>query len=813
MANGFVQTMADARVDSQSLSDFVFKPSGFKVARRLAPTIDTLQFYIDRFDATKATTDAYVATIPTIVNDAINNTAVEGGVLAATFVTVEEQITGEGAINLRNFNSRTILTVGSIAELLQVKAPTGRTVFVKGSQGGTFIYDSSKSTINDGGLVFNGWVRVRESNEIRVSWFGAKGDGVSDNSAAINKASAACGIDDLFVIDSGEHVITSAITLPDCDINCEGSIVLKDAGRYTAVKFPSSETLTVDVTKLSGFNKGNTYIQIEDGYLDDINLKDYFMLIASPEVSVYRLGDDPRYTDYGKIETHDIISNVVTRSEGQVFTLSDPILFDFDDFSRSTVTLVKKKEHKTIKNLKITQSVAEGLLEAGDRTLLSLNKVSNKSFDNLLIDGVSDRSTQKLSITDSCNIIFNRPRITKKRPTDESSYTIVLYNTAYITFNDYVSYAFDSGAASLSGRHANHVYFNGCTLQSVGDHFGYNYYFDKCTIHNDISHAGINVTITNCTFMNEMFAARGDAPNYGNLTITNCDVYLTSSQNNYRILLRTTANTPNPRGVPVVVSFFDNIFIDNINVYTTDDSRPYTMLTRVQSVTSDSNLTANEDLLEFRTLNSFIFKNVKVVASKDSTVDTARIILGLPCRYTLIDNVTMTKADGSDGLVAMHNTSLEIDPYSAWDAETLLKSGRMHLKNITFSSLFLGGVANEITIEDCVIDNARLNNGFKNRAGTTMVFKNSWVDIAYDSPATVNGSRISMELFNSTIDLSAATAQNVANYQYNFYDINRIDGTYLTATSNYVPTSLDGKLPSYYNPAKYKASLPAPITP
>lgn len=105
MANEFVQTMADARADAQSLSDFVFKPSGFKVARRLAPTIDTLQFYIDRFDATKATTDAYIATIPTIVNDAINNTAVEGGILADTFVTVTANGSGSVARNQRGKNA------------------------------------------------------------------------------------------------------------------------------------------------------------------------------------------------------------------------------------------------------------------------------------------------------------------------------------------------------------------------------------------------------------------------------------------------------------------------------------------------------------------------------------------------------------------------------------------------------------------------------------------------------------------------------------------------------------------------------------
>lgn len=104
MANEFVQTMSDARVDAQSLSEFVFKPAGFKVARRLAPTIDTLQFYIDIFNATKATTDAYIATIPNIINNAINNTAIEGSVLADTFVTATANGVGSVARTQRDKN-------------------------------------------------------------------------------------------------------------------------------------------------------------------------------------------------------------------------------------------------------------------------------------------------------------------------------------------------------------------------------------------------------------------------------------------------------------------------------------------------------------------------------------------------------------------------------------------------------------------------------------------------------------------------------------------------------------------------------------
>lgn len=107
--NDIVQTIAEARVDARSLSEFVFKPAGFKVARRLAPTVDTLQFYIDKFDSTvESVTNNAINT----VNDAINNTAIEGGILADTFVVVD------GNQNQRDVNQKSARTFTNVANMV-----------------------------------------------------------------------------------------------------------------------------------------------------------------------------------------------------------------------------------------------------------------------------------------------------------------------------------------------------------------------------------------------------------------------------------------------------------------------------------------------------------------------------------------------------------------------------------------------------------------------------------------------------------------------------------------------------------------------
>lgn len=227
----------------------------------------------------KANSEAYLATIPGTVNDAINNTAVEGGVLAATFVTVEEQITGEGALSLRDFNSRTILTVNSIAELLQVKATSGRAVFVKDSQGGVFVYDSSKSAIDDGGLVINGWVRQLQTPYITPEMFGCKGDGVADDSIAMGRFAAA----------SHRHKVASKTykltTTPSFAVKHQNTIIDFSSGTiigtefdYCAIEITNNvavKSLTIKTGDYDGGGLVNMYINAyssEAGFCERINI-------------------------------------------------------------------------------------------------------------------------------------------------------------------------------------------------------------------------------------------------------------------------------------------------------------------------------------------------------------------------------------------------------------------------------------------------------------------------------------------------------------------------------------------------------------
>lgn len=127
-----------------------------------------------------------------VVADATNavNAAIEGVAIDANLVT-DALIATTGGVSQLAIN-KGLESIASLSSLFLKY--NGMRVYVKsyhaglGIGGGDFVYDSTKSAINDGGLIINGWVRVCDTKRINVHWFGAVGAGQVGDQLAISKA-------------------------------------------------------------------------------------------------------------------------------------------------------------------------------------------------------------------------------------------------------------------------------------------------------------------------------------------------------------------------------------------------------------------------------------------------------------------------------------------------------------------------------------------------------------------------------------------------------------------------------------------------
>ena len=103
-------------------------------------------------------------------------------------------------------------TVYSIVELESLDVLIySKAKLVLDRRSGDFIYDATKSTTNNGGTIFDGWVR-QYSGAVNVKWFGAVGDGTVDDTLAIQMAIDFCISLTLPVVKSGSSIPTLLIS-------------------------------------------------------------------------------------------------------------------------------------------------------------------------------------------------------------------------------------------------------------------------------------------------------------------------------------------------------------------------------------------------------------------------------------------------------------------------------------------------------------------------------------------------------------------------------------------------------------------------
>lgn len=114
--------------------------------------------------------------------------------------------------------------VKTIEDLKRVPPDVGICAVSDPIRGGLFSYDKSNEYINNGGTIFDGWTRNYD-NEVNVRWFGAKGNGVDDDTVALSKALA---LSKAVVIPEGQYLISKPLIMqPNASIRGTANTVIK----------------------------------------------------------------------------------------------------------------------------------------------------------------------------------------------------------------------------------------------------------------------------------------------------------------------------------------------------------------------------------------------------------------------------------------------------------------------------------------------------------------------------------------------------------------------------------------------------------
>lgn len=268
-----------------------------------------------------------------------------------------------------------VYKVDTLADLANIPSGVTRCVVTDLVRGGEFIYVESKKDVNDGGCVINGWVR-QFTGYANVKWFGAIGNGIEDDTVALQSA---INSGYPLLLPVGNYAISSELVCKSGTeiVGLVGSVIVCKDDNVKFLKLASNSI--IQGVEFVGRSDANTQVGVSvDG---GASLRDTFKTRV----------DMCKFTNIGG-KGYEIINCI-----GDGHILSNSIF----TVSKSGVDVGIQGNGLNISGCLI-ESCGKGLTSAGGAVTCSGNQILNNQYGVYFTQGVSGEDSK--TIIDGCVI-------------------------------------------------------------------------------------------------------------------------------------------------------------------------------------------------------------------------------------------------------------------------------------------------------------------------------------------------------------------------------------------------------------------------
>lgn len=334
-----------------------------------------------------------------------------------------------------------IFKIANVGEFSKVPAGVTTCIVTDPVRGGEFRYADTKKDINDGGVIFNGWVR-QFSGYANVKWFGAIGNGIEDDTLAIQRAINAKY--PLF-IPAGQYIVTNTLQCKEStEIEGIAGSVFKTTDEIAILKL-ASYTIVKGIEFVGRADAQNQVGVLVDG---GASLRDVFKTRVI----------ECKFTNFGG-KCYELINSI---GDGHLLSNS------FMSISKIGVEVGLQGNGLNISGCLI-ESCGKGLISSGGSITCSGNMILNNQQGLVFIAGASGVDSKTIIdgcvISDSASQDVYIESITNKGFIVSSS---SIFGKIVINSSEGINFlSCNLKSAQISFNQSNNNIFDGCITENI----------------------------------------------------------------------------------------------------------------------------------------------------------------------------------------------------------------------------------------------------------------------------------------------------------------------------------------------------------